>query len=167
MSKLPFLVALTAAFSLSGCATLIGGGNSQIDVAVEEPRQDLEVRIIGLSNGETITRRASNFSVSLNRNSDYKIVVHSPSYVTEEVLVRRNVRPHFWANFCCTAGVIGFVGLGIDFFTHNMWEHDKNRVDVRLQKERRSTTGQYSVLPILLTNDHGHERMLLEAPILR
>jgi len=164
MSKVPFLVALSAAFSLSGCATLIGGGNSQIDVAVEEPRQDLEVRIIGLSNGETITRRASNFSVSLNRNSDYKIVVYSPNYVTEEVLVRRNIRPQFWANFCCFTSV---VGLGIDFVTHNMWEHDKHNVNVRLQKERRSTAGQYSVLPILLTDDHGHERTLLEAPILR
>jgi len=164
MSKVPFLVALTAAVSLTGCATLIGGGNSQIQVAVEEPRQDLEVRIVGLSNGETITRRASSFSVSLNRNSDYKVTVHSPNYVTEEVLIRRNIRPHFWANICCFGGILG---LGIDFVTHNMWEHDKNNVNVRLQKERRSTTGQYSVLPILLTNDHGHEQMLIEAPILR
>ncbi len=164
MSKIPFLLALTAVVSSAGCATLIGGGNSRLDVAVEDPRQDVEVRIVGLANGETITRRATNFSVSLNRNSDYKITVHSPRYSTEEVLVRRNIRPIFWANFCCTSSI---VGLGIDFVTNNMWEHDKNNVKIRLQKERQSSTGRYSVLPILLSDDHDHERVLLEAPILQ
>lgn len=164
MSKLPVLLALTTAVALSGCATLIGGGNSRLNVAVEEPRQDVEVRIVGLSNGETITRRSSSFSVSLNRNSDYKVVVHSPTYITEEVVIRRNIRPHFWGNICCFGGILG---LGIDFFTNNMWEHDRANVNVRLQKERRSENGQYSVLPILLTDDHGHERVILEAPIVR
>ncbi len=163
MSKLPLILALTAV-SMTGCATLIGGGNSRLDVAVEEPSQDVEVRIVGLSNGESITRRSSNFSVSLNRNSDYKITVHSPRYQTEEVLVRRNIRPMFWGNICCFGGILG---LGIDYVTHNMWEHDKGTLNVRLEKERRSSTGAYSVLPILLANDHGHEQVLLEAPIIR
>lgn len=164
MSKLPFILALTAAVSATGCATMFGGGNSSLEVAVEEPRQDVEVRIVGLANGETITRRSSKFSVSLNRNSDYKIVVHSPRYQTEEVLVRRNIRTIFWGNLCCNGGILGF---GIDFLTHNMWEHDKSTVNIRLEQERRSSTGDYSVLPILLANDHGHERMLIEAPILK
>lgn len=164
IKRIPVILALTAAMSATGCATLMSGGNSRLEVSVEEPRQDVEVRIVGISNGETITRRASNFAVSLNRNSDYKITVHSPRYTTEEVLVRRNIRPQFWVNFCCATGI---VGLGIDYLTHNMWEHDKSTVNIRLEKERRSATGTYSVLPILLTNDHGHERVLLEAPILQ
>lgn len=168
MKRLATALALSTMLLTTGCATMFGGGSSQLHVDIDEPRQDVEVLILG-TNGETITKRSTDFQVSLSRGADYVIKVRSPQYETQEVTLRRNLRGTVWANgLLLLLGVVpGLIGFGVDFATNNAWEHEKRSVNVRLQKERRSTMGQYSVLPILLTDDHGHEQMLLEAPILR
>ncbi len=152
MSKHLFTTALMAATLSSGCATLIGGGPSEFSVNVQEPRQDLEVRIVALSNDETIIQRVPEFTVPLSRGSDYKVTVRSPLYQTKEITIGRQLRSVFWLNFLTVLPV----GMIVDAATSNMWEHRSQKVTIRLERARQGSNGKW-VLPIVVSRGLSHE----------
>lgn len=160
MSKRLLATALTTAVLTSGCATLIGGGPSEISVNVQEPRRDLEVRLEGIQSGETIIQRTPEFTVPLKRSSDYKVTVRSPLYQTQEIRIGRSIRPVFWLNFITVVPL----GMIVDAVTSNMWEHTPNRVTVTLEPARQGSNGDW-VVPIVVTS--GFQREVYEAPIVR
>lgn len=152
-------VVLSTTVISTGCATLIGGGPSEFSVNVQEPRRDLEVRLVGLANNETIIQRTPEFTVPLDRGSDYKVTVRSPSYKTQEITIGRSIRPVFWLNFLTVLPV----GMLVDAMNGAMWEHNPKQVTVKLERERQGANGQW-VLPIVVSS--GLSRQVYEAPIL-
>lgn len=160
MSKHLLATALAAAVLSSGCATLIGGGPSQFAVNVEVPRRDLEVRLEAVSTGETIIERVPEFTVPLQRGTDYKVTVRSPQYQTQEIRIGRTIRPIFWANFITVVPV----GMIVDAVTGNMWDHAPNQIKVRLQPARQGKNGDW-VVPIVVSQ--GLQQETYEAPILK
>lgn len=159
MSKRLLTTVLTTAVLTSGCATLIGGGSSELDVDVAEPRRDLEVRIENLSSGETIIQRQPEFSVSLSRASDYKVTVRSPLYRTQEVQIGRSIRPVFWLNVLNLG-----VGMIVDAATSQMWQHRPQKVNIRLERARQGSNGDW-VLPIVVSsglNREVHEALIVK-----
>lgn len=163
MKRLLTSLAMSLVLMTTGCATMLGGGHSNLHVNVDEPRQDVEVRIQG-ANGELITQRSSDFRVTLSRGTDYTIKIRSPQYETEEVLLRRNLRGAFWANgLLLLLGVVpGLVGFGVDFVTNNAWEHEKSQLNIRLEKARRTSDGRW-VVPVHLSGSDGST--MIEAPV--
>ncbi|MNK59343.1 hypothetical protein D3C87_784460 [compost metagenome] len=159
MKRVLFATALAGAVLSTGCATLIGGSPSEVSVNVQEPRKDLEVRLQGIQSGETIIQRVPEFTVPLNRSSDYKVTVRSPFYQTQEIRIGRNIRPIFWLNFLTVVPL----GMIVDAVTHNMWEHSPNRVTVRLEPARQGSNGDW-VVPIIVSR--GLSREVYEAPII-
>lgn len=157
---------LATAFAItvltSGCATLLGGGPSQFSVDVQEPRRDLEVRLEGLSNGEVIIQRVPEFTVSLSRSSDYRLTVRSPLYQTQEIRIGRSIRGAFWANLLLLP--LFPVGMGVDAYTGNMWEHHPQKVTIRLEPARKGSSGNW-VLPVVVSS--GLKQSVYEAPILK
>ena len=160
MKRLLLATALTSAVLSNGCATLIGAGPSEVHVNVQEPRHDLEVRLEGLQNGETIIQRVPEFTVPLNRSSDYKVTVRSPLYRTQEIRIGRSIRPVFWLNFITVVPL----GMIVDAVTHAMWEHTPDRLTVRLEPARQGSDGSW-VVPIVVSS--GLSREVYEAPIIR
>jgi hypothetical protein len=160
MSKHLLATVLTTAVLSSGCATVLGGGASEFSMNVEEPRQDVEVRIEEAGNGETLIRRTPEFTVPLKRGSDYAITVRSPQYTTKEIRIGRNIRGLFWLNFLTVVPV----GMIVDAATSNMWEHTPQKVNVRLEPARQGSNGEW-VVPIVLSS--GLSREVYEAPILK
>ncbi|MBO9539602.1 hypothetical protein J7643_03315 [bacterium] len=165
MSKSKLIAPLALATMLSGCASIMSGGQPMLNVEVDGPSgDDIQVTIIGLNNGERIVRSGSNFTVPLSRNSDYKVTVKAANYSTEETIIRRNIRPIFWANFCCAPGYgVGLFGFAMDYLTHNMWEPDHAQVAFSLARLKKDKSSY--VLPIELSNASG-ERFTIEAPVL-
>ena len=160
MSKLLLATALATAVLSSGCATLIGGGSSQFAMNVEEPRRDLEVRLEGVQSGETIIQRVPEFTVPLQRSSDYKVTVRSPLYQTKEIRIGRSIRPIFWLNFITVVPI----GMIVDAATSNMWDHSPSRLNVRLEPARQGQNGDW-VVPIVVSS--GLQSEVYEAPILK
>lgn len=164
MSKHPLrpilmTLALASAIAASGCATLMGGGPSDLDVNVTEPRRDVEVRIENLATGETIIQRQPEFTVTLSRAADYQVTVRSPLYTTREIHIGRSIRPVFWLNVLNLG-----LGMIVDAATSQMWQHGPQKVDVRLERARRGANGEW-VLPIVVSSGLGRE--VIEAPIIR
>lgn len=160
MSKHHLAAALVSTVLLSGCATLIGGGSSPFSVNVEEPRRDLEVRLEGIQSGETIIQRVPEFTIPLQRSSDYTITVRSPLYQTKEIRIGRTIRPIFWLNFITVVPI----GMIVDAATSNMWEHSPDKVNVRLEPARQGSNGDW-VVPIVVSS--GLKREVYEAPIIK
>ncbi len=160
MSKPLLATALATAVLSSGCATLIGGGASQFTVNVQEPRRDLEVRLEGIQSGETIIQRVPEFTVPLQRSSDYKVTIRSPLYKTKEIRIGRSIRPIFWLNFITVIPI----GMIVDAATSNMWDHSPDKLNVRLEPARQSQNGEW-VVPVVVSS--GFHQEVYEAPILK
>lgn len=157
------LVALSALLLLTtpGCATLFGGGSSEtLIVNIENQPEDVKVVITGLSNGERLVQHQSSFTMPISRQTDYQITVSAPGFEESTVVLHRNVRALFWANFCLG----GILGMGIDYVSNNMWEHDRINVSLELERVRKDKDGAL-VMPIVLTNLDNGERIVLEAPM--
>lgn len=106
------LVSLLA-FPLSGCAALLSGGPSQIDVSIEDPQENVEVLVEGTSNGHQIRRKVPFFTVSLDRHSDYTLKVHGRGYRSTTHPIGRSAQPHVLGDlFLLGLGAYG-VGYGL------------------------------------------------------
>lgn len=112
-------------FFLLGCATICGGPSW---LSMETNPKNIEVKITGLQNGEEMTK-VTPFKIELSRNSDYKIVVQTPHYKSEEVILRRNVTGWFWGNIL----IGGIFGIAIDGLSGNMWDHNQHVMSMDLQ----------------------------------
>ena len=91
--------------SLTGCAALLSRGPSQLDVAVEDPQEHVEVLIEGISNDHQIRRKVPFFTVSLDRHSDYTLTVKRRGFQPYETRIGRQAQPH-------VLGDLMLLGLG-------------------------------------------------------
>lgn len=87
------LTCLLLTVPLPGCAPLLARGPSQLDVAVEEPQENVEVVLQGVSNGQEIRRKVPFFSVTLDRHSDYLVTVGGKGYRPQTFGIRRSLQP--------------------------------------------------------------------------
>jgi hypothetical protein len=87
------LGSMSLTLALSGCAALLAGGSSKLEVSVEEPQEDVDVLIDGVSNDHHIRRKVPFFTVTLDRHSDYTLRVRSRGYQSLETRIGRQVQP--------------------------------------------------------------------------
>lgn len=158
--------ALTAStFLLSGCATLLSHGRSELEVSISEPSAHVTTHVSGVSNSHEIKRDISSFKAYLDRTSDYQVEIHSPGYEPQRMVIKRDVNPYFWGNLVFALPLLALGGVfavnapqtegaaiglavisvfstpaflafsGVDVLTGNMWKHDKVKLEVQLKKE--------------------------------
>jgi hypothetical protein len=111
------LLVLALIPSLSGCATLLTRGPSQLEVAVEEPQSNIEVLIEGTSNDHRIRRKVPFFTVSLDRKSDYVVTVKSPGHQSTTRRIGRSPQPSVLGNLLMLG--LGAYGLGVGLTSPN------------------------------------------------
>ncbi len=105
------LGSMSLTLALSGCAALFSGGPSKLDVSVEEPQEDVEVLIDGVSNDHHIRRKVPFFTVALDRHSDYTLRVRSRGYQSLETRIGRQVQPQVLGDLM----VLGLGAYGIHY----------------------------------------------------
>ena len=140
-----------AALFLGGCASLFDGGPSWL--AIETTPANVKVKLYGIQNGESFTKTTP-CRVELNKGTDYKLTFETPSYRSEEIIIRRNIKGWFWGNLL----LVSVVGMGIDAFSNNMWEHNQHVVSVVLDRLSEMPDYIQINMPVVLKSDDGTER---------
>jgi len=137
-----FVLVVVMAFVITGCASIVAGGPSVLNVNTVP--KDVKVTIVGLGNGETLSQNTPCI-FTLNKNSDYKVTLEYQGYKSEEMVIRRGINGWFWGNILFG----GIVGMVIDGVTQNMWDHNLHALNIEMQKI--SETG---VLPDKIVVDY-------------
>lgn len=108
------LTCLLLTVPMTGCAPLLARGPSQIDVSVEEPQENVEALIQGVSNGQEIRRKVPFFTVTLDRHSDYLLTVGGRGYRPQTIGIGRQLQPGVLGDLALLgAGAYGLaVGIG-------------------------------------------------------
>ena len=150
MQKRFIVILLIATLLLNGCASMFHHGPSWL--SVETTPENVQIKIYGLQNGETITKTTP-CKIELSKSSDYKITVETPNYKSDEVIVRRKITGWFWANILLG----GIVGMGIDALTHNMWDHNQHLATLDLQSLSNAPEKIQINLPITLYSPNGRK----------
>ncbi len=146
---------MVGAFMLTGCATIFSGSSAKIPFETDGP-DDTEFTITSVQTGERTVRKGNRFVVELKRNADYQVSVQAQGYKGQDVLVGRSF------NMLTILNILFWPGLLVDFATGAMYQPDKERVYVRLEKAKSS--GGNRVFPVVLESDSGRFNRKLEIP---
>lgn len=144
-TKLPILI---CALLLSACATLATGSSW---LTVETNPSNVKVTVTALQLGETQTK-ISPFKMELNKKSNYTVVVKTPNYRSEEILIRRKLSKWFWGNILLGGGPIG---MAIDYGTTDMWRHNKHLIIMDLESLASAPDVITLNVPVKITYDDG------------
>lgn len=161
MKVLKIISALTIVLLITGCASIFSGGPSWL--SVETNPSNVQIKLYGIQNGETITKTTP-CRVELNRNSDYKVVVETPHYKSDEVIIRRKIQGWFWGNILLG----GIVGMVIDGASGNIWDHNQHLLTMDLQKISSVDVAPDVVslnVPVQLISENSSEIKLVYLPI--
>lgn len=91
----------------SGCATIMSGGPSRLQVNVEGPETGVTTTVKGVNNEDEVTRKDRDFDVVLDRGSSYVVVASAQGYQHGIRVVKSETNPWLWANFgLMAAGLI-------------------------------------------------------------
>jgi len=139
-----FLMFALSAIALSGCATIIGGGTTQmVTVSSDTPAASYEVRN---AEGTAVSNGAVPGSVTLQRKGSYVVEVNADGYQSEIIPLNRGINGWFWANIII-GGVPGWI---IDAVSGGMYKQVPGAVNVEL---RQGDDGMYVLV--------GDQRRLL------
>jgi len=123
---MPKIVATLATAFVTGCATIVAGGPSWLEM--ETNPTNVEVTLVSIQNATSRTI-VTPFKVELDKQSDYNITVDTPNFRSEEIYIRRKVEGWFWGNIFLGGGP---VGMFIDYMTGDMWVHNPRYVNINL-----------------------------------
>lgn len=152
-------LAIALAVSLSGCASVLGGGQTDLDARVEYAPPGVAIRVNGLENADRQVYYRPVVQAKLQRTSAYMVIAEAPGFQAAERLIARRLSWWLLADVLLglplvVAGwplnvrlfpggpdILSAVGTGValgaiavDLGTGAAWTHDRNRVVLRLQK---------------------------------
>lgn len=149
-------LAATTLLTTSGCATLLAGGASQVDIAVDRPAENAVIVVRGINNDDLVTKAAQSYKATLQRNSPYAVAVSADGYEPQVLPVKLEVNPSYWLNLVPAVAAIALTaspeatrsyspaitglyltflgGVLVDAFTGNANRHAAVKLDVRLNR---------------------------------
>ena len=145
---LPKLSIVICALALTACATIVTG-SSWLTVETNPTNVKVTVTAIQLNKTET---KISPFKMELSKKSNYTIVVNTPNYRSEEILIRRKLSNWFWGNILLGGGPIG---MAIDYATTDMWRHNKHLIIMDLESLANAPDIITINIPVKITYDSG------------
>jgi hypothetical protein len=143
MKSFKFFGLVLSAVALTACATLFTGPSW---LTVETNPSNIKVILNGIQNGTTVTK-VTPFKMELDKNSDYSLVVNTPNYRSEDVLIQRKVAGWFWGNIFMGA----VIGMAIDYGTDNMWQHNQHLVVINLESLSNAPDSILINVPVRVT----------------
>lgn len=143
----PKFLVVCFAVVLTACATIASGPSW---LSVETKPDNINVQIIGVQNGEKFSK-VSPFRIQLNKNSDYKLVVETPNYKSEEIELRRSLDGWFWGNIL----IGGLVGMGIDYLSGNWMNHNEHLLKINLHSLASAPNTLQINIPLVVYNQDG------------
>lgn len=156
--------ALVAFLACHGCATVLAGGPTHLNVDVDAETENVRLDVRGVENDDVQLHRGARADVVLLRGSSYAIGVSAPGHDPALVTIKQSVHPAYWLNFVPLAlgtgsffylagggtrgawgGVIFFLGGAgatslfsfVDTVTLNILRHDQHAVRVELRPSAR------------------------------
>lgn len=150
-------VAAAALLATTGCASVIGGGQTTLDARVEGAPPGVAIRVNGLENRDRQVFYAASARTRLDRASAYIVIAEAPGYQAAERVIAR--RPSWWLLADALLGVpfvvlgwplnvrlfpggpdvlsatgvaVALGAVGFDVLTGSAWTHAERRVVLRL-----------------------------------
>ncbi len=119
---------LLLAISMSGCATILGGGSSQ-PLSLSSTPSDARYTITS-SSGVEMGGGAIPATIRLPRKNEYQVNISLAGYETRTLAVTKGINGWIWGNL-----VIGWIlGFAIDFLTGSAYKLEPALINVSLER---------------------------------
>lgn len=183
------VICVLASMSATGCATLVGlAQRNDVSVTIRGPHENIETTIHALppieghgrqptyildstghlsrkpTDAPASTVRGASFNLALDRKHDYRLLVASPGYTSQQVTIGRSYNPWVWGNAASACSLVALgallaisrphnaystlalsyysvmglglwaTGSGIDWLTGFMWQHSPADLTIDLPK---------------------------------
>ena len=137
------VVSIVLVLSLSGCATMFGGGPQQ-NVYIKAD-QKAATFLVKDQLGNIVFEGKDPGMLTLPKKYTYTVEVSMDGYAKQTVTISQGINGWFWGNLCFAGGLVGLVGLGVDFLTGNMWDLQPTNVSIKLRTAMSKTADGYLV----------------------
>jgi hypothetical protein len=147
---------MLAVLTMSGCATIVGGGTSQ-PVSLQSSPVSAAFSIQS-SAGLEMAQGSTPSTVSLPRKNDYQVRITLDGYEPQTTALTRGINGWIWGNL-----FVGWIlGFGIDFLTGSAYKLEPSFIQVSMQQVERDV---YAVIQFLDDQERLIEtRRLLMVP---
>jgi hypothetical protein len=147
---------LLALLTLSGCATIVGGGSSQ-PVSLQSSPVAASFSIQS-SSGLEMAQGTTPSTISLPRKNEYQVRITLEGYAPQTTSLSRGINGWIWGNL-----FVGWIlGFGIDFLTGSAYKLEPSLVQVSMQQVEADV---YAVVQFLDAEERLIEtRRLLMVP---
>lgn len=150
---IPALTLLSVAITLSGCATLFGGGPKQtVSFHTDQPKAHFTIKD---QTGQEVFDGTDPGTLQLPKKNTYTVEITLDGYAKQTLYISQGVNGWFWGNIC----IGGLVGMAVDFATGSMWDLQPSKVDVKLKTAMIQTDNGY-VVTFVTRDDKGQLRSL-------
>lgn len=113
---------------MTGCATILGGGSSQVVSLASEPEGTRF--IVKSSSGLQAAAGNAPQGIRLARKNEYQIEFTAPGFQSQTVALAKGINGWIWGNL-----VVGWIlGFGIDFISGSAYKLEPSVVTVTLTK---------------------------------
>lgn len=145
---------LASSVFLVSCASIVGGSSW---LEMETKPENVEVTLVGVQRN-TERRLITPFRVKLDRATDYRLLIETRNYRSEEIYIDRGINGWFWGNIVLG----GPVGMLVDYATDAMWKHNPGFVSMDLTSLSTAPDEIEIKVPVKLDYpDGGYETVFL------
>lgn len=148
-SLIRLLAVLILIVTQTSCATIVDGGDKFVSVNVEPSNAKVHVKS---NKGEDYIRQGS-FNLRVDRKASYTLVIESPDYISEEIVLKRGLNGWIFGNIVFG----GIIGVIIDSATGNMWTPKPKIVSAKMVRKGSSNNQAM--------NDQYPDEVIVEFPI--
>ncbi|WP_121628734.1 hypothetical protein [Poseidonibacter antarcticus] len=112
---------IAATFTLSGCATIFGGGDMQKITVNSDESKNMSVGYLNEKDNSVDVIQTFNAPSVITVNRESKdLVIKSTDTNCEEIVLEKKLNPWFWGNVVATS----LLSSTVDAVTGAMWEYD-------------------------------------------
>ena len=151
-------VALAALLlTLSGCATIVGGGSAQ-PVAIRSTPNSASFTVTS-SSGLQMAQGSTPQTIRLPRKNEYQVEFTAPGFQPQKVVLSRGTNGWIWGNL-----IFGWiVGFAIDFATGSAYKVEPALVEIALVESRTASGEEQTSAVVRMLDEKG--RVISEAQV--
>lgn len=133
---------------LGSCATI---ASKPSYLEMKTTPNNVDVTLQGVQERQIERDLVTPFKVELDKGTDYRVIVETENYRSEEITIDRKITGWFWGNIILG----GPIGMLVDYSTDEMWTHNPDLINLDLT-EARSAPDKFEVkAPIRLNYPDG------------
>jgi len=145
--------------TLSGCATIVGGGSAQ-PVAIRSTPTSASFTVTS-SSGLQMAQGTAPQTIRLPRKNEYQIEFTAPGFQPQKVVLSRGTNGWIWGNL-----IVGWiVGFAIDFASGSAYKLEPALVDISLVESRTASGAEQTNAVVRLLDGKGRVISETEVPL--